>query len=157
MIRRFGLPARFLVWINLLVVMAIPGIWLLPMFRNSLLLVFGSEISVLGGVVDLFGYDLFLALVILVFAMVFPALKALLLILIWLTRWSPGARTLRVAKQLSRYAMADVFLVAVTVIVLKGAAVGSLELMYGFYVFAFYVIHSLVFTHATEHFAEAGR
>jgi uncharacterized paraquat-inducible protein A len=130
-------------WLNLSLLVLYPIAWSAPLVRAGLLPIFGlSEISVLSGVQSLWASDIFLALVVSVFALCAPYLKTLGLALIHFDLLS--RRALTVLNILGKLAMADVFLIALYITVAKGIGVGRVETAWGLYLFTFCVLLSLV-------------
>ena len=127
---------------NLSLLILFPVAWVAPLMRAGLLPLFGlSEISVLSGVASLWGSDIFLALVVILFALVAPIAKVLALDAV-LTDRLP-ARAKAAVTGLGRLAMADIFLIAIYITLAKGIGVGRVEVAWGLYLFSFCVLASL--------------
>lgn len=130
-------------WINLSLLLLYPVAWTAPLMRAGLLPLFGlSEISVLTGLQALWSSDIVLALVVTVFALFAPYLKTLALALVqfgWLTR-----RALPAIALLGKCAMADIFLIALYITVIKGIGIGRVETAWGLYLFTACILISLV-------------
>lgn len=107
---------------------------LLPLFALD-------EISVLTGLQSLWGTDIFLALVVTLFALVAPLLKTVALTLIHFNLLSP--RLLPALQVLGKLAMADVFLIALYVTMIKGIGIGRIEIAWGLYLFTACILTSL--------------
>lgn len=128
---------------NLALLLLYPVAWAAPLMRAGLLPLFGlSEISVLSGIATLWRSDVVLALVVALFALVAPMVKLGGLALIQFDRLPRHA--LPVINGLGKLAMADIFLVAVYVTLVKGMGVGRIETGWGLYVFTFCVLASLL-------------
>ncbi|MBE9636430.1 paraquat-inducible protein A [Salipiger mangrovisoli] len=128
---------------NLALFVLYPLAWTAPLMRAGLLPLFGlSEISVVSGIVTLWHSDIFLALVVALFALAAPMVKLSGIALIQFGHLSRGA--LPVINGLGKLAMADIFLVAVYVTLIKGMGVGRIETGWGLYLFTFCVLASLV-------------
>ena len=129
-------------WLNLALLIAFPVAWVAPLLRAGLLPLFGlSEISVLSGLQALWSEDVFLALVVTVFALFAPFLKTLGLALIqfgWLDR-----RALPAVGLLGKLAMADIFLIALYVTLARGLGIGRVEPAWGLYLFTACILLSL--------------
>lgn len=129
-------------WINLSLLLLYPIAWTAPLMRAGLLPLFGlSEISVLTGLQALWSSDVVLALVVTVFALFAPYLKTLGLALIqfgWLSR-----RALPATAILGKLAMADIFLIALYITVIKGIGIGRIETAWGLYLFTGCILASL--------------
>lgn len=127
---------------NLSLLVLFPIAWFAPLLRAALLPVFGmDEISVISGLQSLWGSDVFLALIVTVFALFAPYLKTLLLALVHFDLLS--ARVLPVLSYLGKLAMADIFLIALYVVVVKGAGRVTVEGGWGLYLFTFCVVLSI--------------
>lgn len=109
-------------------------------------LVFSEQYSLLGGVIAFFeAGDYFLFAVTLIFTVLFPVSKVLLGLALWLNGGAstPGARRLLEALALvSKYSMLDVFIIALTVLVLNGQLLTSAEVHSGVIAFAGAVVLS---------------
>ena len=127
---------------NLALLILFPLAWFAPLLRAGLLPLFGmSEISVISGLQSLWETDVFLALLVTFFALFAPFLKTLGLALVqfgWLDRRALPALTV-----LGKLAMADIFLIALYIVVAKGIGVGTIEVAWGLYLFTAAVIASL--------------
>lgn len=127
---------------NLSLLVLFPIAWFAPLLRAALLPVFGmDEISVISGLQSLWGSDVFLALIVTVFALFAPYLKTLLLALVHFDLLS--ARVLPILSYLGKLAMADIFLIALYVVVVKGAGRVTVEGGWGLYLFTFCVVLSI--------------
>lgn len=100
-----------------------------------------SEISILSGIRALWPDAPLLAGLIAVFALVVPLLKTVALILIALGRLP--RRLVPLLASLGKLAMADVFLIALYIIVVKGTGLGHVEPAWGLYLFTACVLASL--------------
>lgn len=117
--------------------------------RAGLLPLFGlSEISVMSGLQSLWGSDVFLALLVTVFALFAPYLKTIGLALLHGGLLSP--RTLPVLHFLGKLAMADIFLIALYITLSKGIGIGKIEAAWGLYLFSTCIIASLVISWFSE-------
>jgi uncharacterized paraquat-inducible protein A len=117
--------------------------------RAGLLPIFGlSEISIISGLQSLWQTDIALALLVTFFAIFAPLLKTLGLALIhfgYLRRKALPALTI-----LGKLAMADVFLIALYITVVKGVGLATIETAWGLYLFTACILASLVISHLTE-------
>jgi uncharacterized paraquat-inducible protein A len=127
---------------NLSLLVLFPIAWVAPLLKAGLLPFFSlSEISVLTGIQTLWGKDVFLALVVTFFALVAPYLKTIGLALIHFRLASP--RLLPAITLLGKLAMADIFLIALYIVLAKGVGVGRVETGWGLYLFTACVLASL--------------
>ena len=135
--------------LNLSLLVLYPIAWTAPLMRAGLLPLFGlSEISVLTGLQSLWSTDIFLALVVTLFALVAPYLKTIGLALIHAGML--GRRSLPMLQALGKLAMADVFLIALYITLTKGIGVGRIEVAWGLYLFTGCILLSLLISWRTE-------
>ncbi len=140
---------------NLAVLALLPVAWAAPLMRAQALPFFpASEISILSGVASLWETDAALAALVALFALAAPLAKGLATAAALrgraprsLVRWLPA---------LGRLAMADVFLVAVYVVVVKGAGLATVETGWGLHLFTALVLAGLALAHLVERSARCG-
>lgn len=138
--------------LNLLLLVAFPIAWFAPLLRAGLLPVFGlAEISVISGLQSLWENDVVLALLVTVLALFAPYMKTLALALIHFNLLD--RRVLPVLHILGKLAMADVFLIALYIVVVKGIGLGRVETAWGLYAFSACILASLAISFATERLA----
>ncbi len=129
-------------WINLALLVLYPVAWAAPLMRAGLLPLFGlSEISVLTGLQALWETDVFLAGVVTAFALVAPYAKTIGLALVQFRFIS--RRALPTLGVMGKLAMADVFLIALYITIVKGIGIGTIETAWGLYLFTACVLASL--------------
>ncbi len=146
---------RFLTALNLLLLVAFPVAWAAPLMRAGLLPLFGmEEVSVLSGIRALWSEDVLLAGVVALFALVAPMVKTLGLLLIHLSR--APARLLPGLTALGKFAMADIFLIAIYITLAKGIGVGRVETDWGLWLFTGCVLLSLGVSLATSALVKRG-
>jgi len=127
---------------NLALLILFPLSWFAPLMRAALLPVFGmDEISVITGLQALWRSDVVLALVVTVFAIFAPWLKTIGLALLHFGLLSP--KTLPALHILGKLAMADIFLVALYIVLTKGIGVATIEVAWGLYLFTACILASL--------------
>ena len=128
---------------NLALLILFPISWFAPLMRAGLLPFFSlDEISVISGLQSLWETDVFLALAVTFFAIFAPYLKTMGLALIHF-----GLLRRKVAPVLGwlgKLAMADIFLIALYIVIAKGVGVGRLEVAWGLYLFTACILASLV-------------
>jgi len=135
--------------LNLALLILFPVAWFAPMLRAGLLPFFSlDEMSVVTGLQALWEKDVILALVVTFLALFAPYAKILGLALVQFNLASP--RILPALHMLGRFAMADVFLIALYIIAAKGVGVGRLETAWGLYLFTGCVIASFLIARASE-------
>lgn len=134
---------------NLALMVLFPISWMAPLLRAGWLPFFDlDEISVLSGLQAIWEKDALLALLVTFLALFAPMAKCIGLALI---HWNLAApRLLPALETLGRLAMADVFLVALYVILAKGALVGRLETAWGLYLFSGCILASLAISHLSK-------
>jgi uncharacterized paraquat-inducible protein A len=138
--------------LNLLLLVLFPIAWLAPLLRAGLLPIFGmTEISVLSGIQSLWGTDIFLALIVVIFALIAPIAKVIALEGVF-SGWLP-ARVKPYLFYLARVAMADIFLIAIYITLTKGLGIGRVDVGWGLYLFTGCVLASLglsIFAHKNK-------
>ncbi len=134
---------------NLALLVLYPIAWFSPLMRAGLLPMFGMhEVSVISGLQSLWRTDVLLALLVTVFALFAPYLKTLGVALVQFRL--ARRRVLPALHLLGKLAMADVFLIALYILVAKGVGVGSVETAWGLYLFTGCILASLVISALTE-------
>lgn len=141
-------------YLNLSLVALFPVAWCAPLIKTGLLPTLeapwwlGGEwfkhagISVISGLQALWEKDVFLAIAVTFFALVAPLLKCLGLALIDYGLLSKAVKpTIAI---LGKLAMADIFILALYVVVAKGIGIGEIEVAWGLYLFTGCVIVSLL-------------
>lgn len=128
---------------NLTLLILFPIAWFAPLMRAGLLPLFGlSEISVISGLQSLWESDVALALIVTAFALFAPYLKTIGLGLLHFDLLSP--KLLPVLNWMGKLAMADIFLIALYVVVVKGIGIGKVETAWGLYMFTTCILASIV-------------
>ena len=134
---------------NLALLILFPVAWFAPLLRAALLPIFGmDEISVITGLQSLWASDAALALLVTFFAIFAPFAKTLGLALIHFQLLSP--KTLPALHLIGKLAMADIFLVALYIVIAKGAGYVTIETGWGLYLFTGCILTSLLISHKTE-------
>ncbi len=134
---------------NLALLVLFPIAWMAPLARAGLLPFFRlSEMTILNAIGSLWETDVILALVVVLLALVAPIAKTLALAAVHFKAITDKA--LPILDILGKLAMADVFLIAVYIVVAKGVGVGRIETAWGLYLFTFCVAASMVITHLTK-------
>ncbi len=135
--------------LNLALLVLYPIAWAAPLMRAGLLPLFGlEEISVLTGLQSLWASDIFLGLVVTLFALFAPYIKTIGLSLVHFDLLS--RRALPVLSFLGRLAMADIFLIALYITLSKGIGVGRIETAWGLYLFTGCILASIFVSWRTE-------
>lgn len=134
---------------NLALLALYPLAWWAPLARAGFMPLFGgTEISILTGIAALWETDIALCLLVTLLAVVAPWGKTVALSLHHLGRLPP--RGLPLLTLLGRLSMADVFLIAFYVVVVKGVGVGYVEIAWGLWFFTALVLASLALAFAAE-------
>ncbi len=130
-------------WLNLALLILFPIAWFAPLMRAALLPIFGmDEISVISGLQSLWGTDVVLALLVTFLAIFAPFLKTLGLALLDWNLLSP--RLLPALQILGKLAMADVFLLALYIVVVQGVGLATIEVAWGLYLFSGCILASVL-------------
>ena len=126
---------------NLALLILFPIAWAAPLLRAGWLPFFDLDtISVLSGLQSLWGTDLFLAVTVTFLALFAPYLKVIGLALV---QFDLASQRLRPALGvLGKLAMADIFLIAIYIVLAKGIGLGRVETGWGLYLFTFCVAAS---------------
>lgn len=133
-------------WANLALLVLFPIAWFAPLLRAGLLPFFELDaISVITGLQALWEKDVALALLVTLFALFAPYVKTLGLAMVQFRLASP--RILPALQVLGKLAMADIFLIALYIVLAKGVGVGRIETGWGLYLFTGCVLASLAISH----------
>lgn len=112
----------------------------LPIIRTSRLWIFSDEISLVGVVRVLWREDeIFVGLVVLVFSLVFPVLKLVAAYVLWrfvAVDTRHFGRLLSLVEFLGKWSLADVFIVALAIVVLKSSGLVNATIGIGVYPFS---------------------
>jgi uncharacterized paraquat-inducible protein A len=126
---------------NLCLLVLFPIAWFAPLLRAGLLPFFDLDaISMLTGLQALWAKDIFLALLVTFFALIAPMAKVAGVALVQFGLASP--RLLPALQVMGRLAMADIFLIALYIVLAKGVGVGRIETGWGLYLFTLCVAAS---------------
>lgn len=139
-------------WLNLSLLILLPLSWFAPLMRAGLLPLFGlDEISVITGLQSLWSSDPVLALLVTLLAVFAPLAKVAGLALVDFGLLLP--RVLPALHLLGRLAMADVFLIALYIVIAKGIGLATIETAWGLYFFTACILASLALSWHAEHLA----
>jgi paraquat-inducible protein A len=135
--------------LNLALLILFPIAWFAPLLRAAFLPIFGmDEISVITGLQSLWESDAALALLVTFLAIFAPYAKTIGLALLHFGLLSP--RTLPALNILGKLAMADIFLIALYIVIVKGAGLVTIETAWGVYLFSACVLVSLFISYRSE-------
>ena len=130
-------------YLNLALLILFPIAWFAPLLRAAILPIFGmDEISVITGLQSLWESDAALALLVTFLAVFAPYAKTIGLALLHWNLLSP--KTLPVLDVLGKLAMADVFLIALYIVIVKGAGYVTVETAWGLWLFSLCVLSSIL-------------
>ena len=133
---------------NLALLILFPIAWFAPLMRAGLLPLFGlNEISVITGMQALWESDVALALLVTAFALFAPYLKTIGIALVHFNLLKDN--TIPVLSWIGKLAMADVFLIALYIVVFKGVGVGKVETGWGLYMFTACILASIIISAVT--------
>lgn len=121
--------------VNLALLALFPVAWVAPLAEAGMMtwLFSGRTITVLGGVRDLWPSDPALALLVGLFAVVIPYAKSAVLAAIQFGVIGRGL--LPVVEALGKLSMADVFLIALYIVLSRGVGVGEVTTAWGLWLF----------------------
>jgi uncharacterized paraquat-inducible protein A len=141
-------------YLNLSLIIAFPIAWFAPLLRTRLLpqwqmpswlggstLFAPDTITVASGLQKLWQTDIFLAIAVTFFALVAPMLKCLGMSLIHFNLLSSSTQPM--IGFLGKLAMADIFILALYIVIAKGIGIGTIEVAWGLYLFTASVVVSL--------------
>lgn len=128
--------------LNLALLLAFPIAWFAPLMRAGILPLFGlSEISVMSGLQSLWESDVVLALLVTFCAIFAPLLKVLGRALRDFGLLDPRAEPALAV--LGKLAMADIFLIALYIVLVKGVGLATMETAWGLYLFTACILTSI--------------
>ena len=148
--------------LNLALVVAFPIAWFAPLIRTGLLpewqmpswlggstLFEPDTITVVSGLQKLWETDVFLAITVTFFALVAPMLKCLGMSLIHFKLLSKATQP--AIAVMGKLAMADIFILALYVVIAKGIGLGQIGVAWGLYLFTASVMVSLFVSFVDPH------
>ena len=136
------MPGRPVRTVNLLLLLLYPASWAAPLLRAGFLPWFGAEqVSILGGIAELWEVDAALAVLVAAFAIAIPYGKTCLLAAVH--QGLVGGRALPLVEAVGKLSMADVFLVALYIVAVKGVGIGHVSTAWGLWLFTACVLASI--------------
>ena len=127
--------------------------WCLPVMTIRTLVFMRHSFSVLSGIYDLLASGkIALFIIAALFSVILPLVKLGFLFAIvagYLQHGATSQKYLVLLHDYGRWAMLDVFVVALIVVAVKLGSITSVEIHYGFYIFAAAVLLTMVSTHLT--------
>lgn len=145
------LPRPVLIALTALLAVLFPLAWFAPLMTVQVRLAFwaqGTDLSLISTLQSVWSEDAALGLVLTFAAIVAPVVKVLGTALVLMRLLSPRAQG--VLWHIGRFAMADVFLIAVYVALFKGIGGGTITLGWGLHLFTACVIGSLLLSLAAD-------
>lgn len=137
---------------TVLLLILFPVAWLAPLAEAGFAMpVFGgTEISILSGLIELARSDIFLCAVVGTFAILIPYMKTILLIGVQFGQLGNPEKWIKILGRIGKLSMADVFLIAMYVVLIKGVGIGDIIINWGLYLFTSLVLLSIWVTWMTE-------
>ena len=140
--------------LNLTLLILFPIAWFAPLLRAGILPLFSlNEISIMSGLRSLWQSDPILALLVTALAIFAPYAKTIALTLVqfgWFT-----TQALPTLTWLGKLAMADIFLISLYIVIVKGIGIGRVETAWGLWLFTFCVLLSLAVSISTSRLLNA--
>ena len=128
--------------LNLTLLFLFPIAWFAPLLRAGILPLFSlNEISIMSGLLSLWQSDPILALLVTALAIFAPYAKTIALALVQFGLFPTQA--LPTLTWLGKLAMADIFLISLYIVIVKGIGIGRVETAWGLWLFTFCVLLSL--------------
>ena len=135
--------------LNLTLLILFPIAWFAPLLRAGILPLFSlSEISIVSGLQSLWQSDPLLALLVTGLAIFAPYAKTLALALVHFGLLLD--RALPAITWLGKLAMADIFLISLYIVIVKGIGIGRVETAWGLWLFTFCVLLSFAVSISTS-------
>jgi len=155
---------NYLRLMNLILIILFPISWFIPLLEIGLydkievplkLLdfqfpdLFGlEEVTIVSGIQSLWAEDKYLALLVTFFALFAPVTKTIGLSLIQFDLLSEKVKP--AIHFIGKLAMAEIFIIAFTCILIKGVGVGQMEILWGTYLFSLCVIASTIVSYFSK-------
>ena len=142
--------------LNLTLLILFPIAWFAPLLRAGILPLFSlNEISIMSGLRSLWQSDPILALLVTALAIFAPYAKTIALALVQFGLFT--TRALPTLTWLGKLAMADIFLISLYIVIVKGIGIGRVETAWGLWLFTFCVLLSLAVSIFTSRLLNATR
>ena len=126
----------------MLLLILYPAAWLAPLAEAGLVSWWsGEHITIAYGVADLWEIDPLLAALVAILAIIIPYGKTVCLSAIHFGKLGPNA--LPAIEIIGKLSMADVFLIALYIVVVKGVGIGHVETAWGLWLFTGCVLASI--------------
>ena len=140
--------------LNLTLLILFPIAWFAPLLRAGILPLFSlNEISIMSGLRSLWQSDPILALLVTALAIFAPYAKTIALALGQFGLFPTQA--LPTLTWLGKLAMADIFLISLYIVIVKGIGIGRVETAWGLWLFTFCVLLSLAVSISTSRLLNA--
>ncbi len=137
--------------LNLSLLVLFPVAWFAPLIHAGINLpLLGTKaVSVISGLQLLWTTDVFLALLVTFFAIFAPMMKVIGVALVQFGLMR--RKVMPVLFFLGKLAMADIFLIALYIVIVKGVHLARVETGWGLYLFTFCVVASIVASHGSAY------
>jgi len=149
-------PATFFLSFSLLI-----GGLFLPVLYTKQLVFWQNNFSIVSGIKNLYQNNFYgLTVIIFVFSIIFPLLKLSALTYVWFARMTSEQRlkALYWIDLLGKWSMLDVFVIAVTIVIIKAAGPFlNAEPRYGIYVFGVSIALAMLITTHVQKLAKLAR
>lgn len=127
---------------NLALLVLYPAAWFAPLATTGMVSWWsGDQITIARAVTDLMNVDIALATLVALFAIVIPYGKTVALSMIHFNRL--GSDPLPIIEAIGKLSMADVFLIALYIVIVKGVGIGHVETAWGLWLFTLCVLASI--------------
>lgn len=138
----YGVKIGALEVVNLALLIAYPAAWFAPLATTGMVSWWsGEQITIARAVMDLLDVDIALAVLVALFAIIVPYGKTAALSAIHFGRLGPDP--LPLIDTIGKLSMADVFLIALYVVIVKGVGIGHVETAWGLWLFTGCVLASI--------------
>lgn len=135
---------------NLALLALYPIAWNAPLATTEFFFFLsGKPLTIFGGIADLWQTDMFLAALVALLAVVMPYAKTILLAAVHFGRIS-GPGWLKLVEVTGKLSMADIFLVSLYIVIVKGALVASMTPAWGLYLFTALVLGSVALAYLSK-------
>lgn len=135
--------------VNLALLGLFPLAWVAPLAHAEVMWFWGAgEVSVISGVRQLYEKDIFLCVIVVIFAMVAPYMKTVALAYVHFSETESARRLLPTIEILGRLSMTDVFLLAFYITLYRGVA--DIQIGWGLYLFTVLVLLAIWASWATR-------
>jgi len=137
---------------TVVILVGTPSIFFIPLLSTKLLFYTRADITLVQAARDLFHTDKFLWIVVVLFGMALPTLKAIASVSLWyFVELSQTTKYRALIGSISRLSMLDVLLLALFIVAFKGVGIGTIQIRYGMYLYTAVVLGSLLVSESIEY------